>query len=258
MHRMAFLLPVNKSRFASRVGKLASPTYELINNEQGHKMKQDAWFTIEWEEWSTLKEQNRNIPIGLKLLILVFAASFLIILIVMLYVGVKPTSWLRLLGYTFAFAYFTYNIEGARRRAVKSHTMNVLMNTREGAFFQENVNQYKKYRHGKKDPIPWEEFKSFDEKNNYDTESIANVIRYLINYYEYLAAGVDNGDLDEATLKNTLRGMFCGFFRATQHIIKHYNDADLKKRPLEYIIKLYRKWEDQDKYEKTVFYKVAS
>ncbi len=98
----------------------------------------------------------------------------------------------------------------ALHNSIKQHTFNVLLQSRLSDTF-------KKYREdfSKKYPeyptlvcVPQKDVDDLlSGTANEETKRALEGLKYLINYYEFIAAGIDSGDLDEELLKKCLRSI---------------------------------------------------
>jgi hypothetical protein len=72
-------------------------------------------------------------------------------------------------------------------------------------------------------------------------------LRYLLNYFEFIAVGIRYGDLDEKLLKNTLRGILCGVYEAAGPLVTQRRQAPAgskaeKSKTFEHLEWLYTRW----------------
>lgn len=131
----------------------------------------------------------------------------------------------------------------ATRNSRKQHTMNVLFQTRMSKEFQDHVDRItKKYPDGA--PIPYEEIILPENADVFAS------VRFILNYYEFIAVGIEHGDLDEPLIRSCICSQFCTFCRRSDSVIRSVRgedergDADpTKERFLRAARKLQRRWQ---------------
>ncbi|WP_417668284.1 DUF4760 domain-containing protein [Pseudoalteromonas tetraodonis] len=137
----------------------------------------------------------------------------------------------------------------------KQHTVNVLNSSRMSSVYQENLrlatdkfnNPHKLIKEADVDIFyKWKsgelkvDFESDSDKKNAETiRSIQGVI-YLLNFYEFVAAGIDSGDLDEEYLYSTVAGIAINLVAYSKKLIDKYQTED--KLTWQYIVRLSSKW----------------
>jgi hypothetical protein len=120
------------------------------------------------------------------------------------------------------------------RNHVKQHTMNILIQIRESPLVQEHAqNVLRKFPIGKNmrplDLIPLK--RGMKNRRPWD-KPVWESIRYVANYYEFLAVGVHHGDLDERMLKDSLQRVLSGFCEKTAPFIEHARRRDARKEKI--------------------------
>lgn len=130
------------------------------------------------------------------------------------------------------------------RNSVKQHTMSTLLQSRLSATYMEhvkNVNSSFFSKHGELIPLTKEEVAS-------PSEGIALAsLNYLLNYFEFIAVGIRHGDLDEALLKSSLRGMVCSIYCVASALIDARRSElghGRKSRSYENLCWLHDRWRD--------------
>lgn len=64
-----------------------------------------------------------------------------------------------------------------------------------------------------------------DELATGPPEAQLGALRYLLNYFEFIAVGIRYGDLDEVLLKNTLRSILCSVYEAAEPLVRQRRKA---------------------------------
>lgn len=110
------------------------------------------------------------------------------------------------------------------RNSRKQHTMNVLLQTRLNPQFADHANRIsKKFPAGA--PITYKEITKPENEAEYDS------VRWVLNYYEFIAAGISHGDLDEPLMMDcicTQMSLFCG---RAEDVIQCLREEDAQGNP---------------------------
>jgi|AACY02.2.fsa_nt_gi hypothetical protein len=142
------------------------------------------------------------------------------------------------------FAVFA-NAHFARRQARIQHSMKILLETRHSNDFNALLRARKAvWAEGVRiDPLTFESYLALDPNGpEEETRKLhaAEAVRALLNYYEFLALGIARGDLDEAMLRETVRGIMCNLVIDCLGVI----DAQRARNPLtlRHLTALYLRW----------------
>lgn len=152
-----------------------------------------------------------------------------------------------------------------------NHTLNMLLQTRISPVFQEhNNNSNKVYPPKSKTIIPDEDIQSWLSYNplieddvpaenkcpnncgmtQTKIEKISKAISsqcYLLNYYEFLAAGIESGLLDEELLFQTIGGIVLSHIDKSKSLISHFTKDSPKS--YENLIMLEKRWRPRRQFE---------
>jgi hypothetical protein len=113
----------------------------------------------------------------------------------------------------------------------KQHTMNILVQMRHSELF--NRHRFNVFYHypGQIDIPPADVaglFAARDIQANYgvdhtgkDKYPVIESIIFLANFYEFLAAAIDEGDLDEALLRKSIRGVAIRYYQKVRPVLEH-------------------------------------
>lgn len=142
----------------------------------------------------------------------------------------------------------------AIRNSVKQHTVSTLLQSRLSAVFQERGERLVDLLtddNGDCRTLTEQHIAALSPRE------IASV-RYLLNYYEFIAVGIRHGDLDERLLEQTIRGIVCSLVAATRLYIvlgrtrEHETKTGSRRRRrtpelrvYENLLWLYDKWKDE-------------
>ena len=138
------------------------------------------------------------------------------------------------------------SLKKAKQERKQQDTQKILLDTRLSSFYQEKV------------VLRWNKFGTGADGNstkaranlsiyNRNTGSAASVaVRYLLNYYEFLAIGIHQGHLEEDVLRESLRGILCRLVFDMRLIIRAARIQPGHEQSFEYIVALYGKWKKED------------
>ncbi|MTD34002.1 DUF4760 domain-containing protein [Paludibacterium denitrificans] len=127
-------------------------------------------------------------------------------------------SWVTLTAAYAAVAGWITSSMVTIRNSIKQHTINTLLQTRLSAKYMENVEMLNKCfmtASGKTRKMSLELIASEDTN---DKEKVA-AVRYILNYLEFIAIGIKNGDLDEMLMKSSLRSILIGVYDISEPFI---------------------------------------
>ncbi|MEM9269871.1 MAG: DUF4760 domain-containing protein, partial [Pseudomonadota bacterium] len=84
--------------------------------------------------------------------------------------------------------------------------------------------------------------KELSEEEALKRRQCAEAIRSLLNYYEFLALGIERGDLDKDLLYGSIRGILCNLVVDMRDIVETANARNDKT--FDRLIWLYNEWRD--------------
>lgn len=165
-----------------------------------------------------------------------FAGGLIVMLLTLVVVFVSgitshPHALVVWVTMVLAFITFFTGSHNQAKRDKRNHTISILFNTREQAEYQKHLNilqNYQPWLDNKK--IDWEFFKSCSEMANvkqgqlspnqsHDLEAY-QAIKYFLNYYEFISAGLCADNLDEELLFRTIRPFLTNVVHKTAPIIE--------------------------------------
>lgn len=115
------------------------------------------------------------------------------------------SNWLVVLGVAVAATGWITSSYITLRNSIKQHTINTLLQSRLSATYMENVKLANKRYFSMEGIFPVTK----EEIQKKDPDSQLAALGYILNYLEFVAVGIKNGDLDEKLMKQTFRGMAC-------------------------------------------------
>ncbi len=166
-------------------------------------------------------------------------------------VTINANAVATLAGFSFAVFVFFYNAKERNRQASRQHTIKLLLDTRLSAEFRGHLEKRLRY-FPERQPIDPETYDRFlaltcdpkqDDTTNHRKRESAQAVRALLNYYEFLALGIARKDLDEAMLKETIRGIMCNFVIDAERVITQSRRENDKA--YEHLAKLYEDWHQE-------------
>lgn len=129
---------------------------------------------------------------------------------------------------------WVYTNRRARLLLRKQHTFNALLTTGTNSEFR----------------MAWESVHPFMRATLPDLSAQENAdllknVRYLLNHYEFLAAGIRNGDLDERLLRDSERGSIVALFKVCEAHIFGLRDRRERLTIYEHLEWLSIRWSDK-------------
>ncbi|NDX01671.1 DUF4760 domain-containing protein [Acinetobacter baumannii] len=121
------------------------------------------------------------------------------------------------------------------RNSIRQHTVTILTQLRMSTEFMKNANKLQ--------PL-WEK-KVIIDLNYYnslksDESSEKDSIRYILNYLEFVSAGIRQGDLDEDLVRAAQGGMFISTYKMCEPYILELNKKN--KTTFEHLISIVKRW----------------
>ena len=148
-------------------------------------------------------------------------------------------QWILVVGALLAMSGWISTSWVTIKNSVKQHTINTLLQSRLSATYMGYAdtvnNHFHKFGldHGV-DPAGWGTMSPIDEIHKPS-------LRYILNYFEYVALGIRHGDLHEGLLHSSLRSILCNSCIYS----KKYIDETKAKQPLAFcnLLWLMERWE---------------
>ncbi|MEM7718259.1 MAG: DUF4760 domain-containing protein [Pseudomonadota bacterium] len=147
------------------------------------------------------------------------------------------------------FSYFSRSLE-QELQSRKQHTIKILFDTRLSSEFRQYL-EHRKYCFAEGTVIDPGIYRNYlaakrtvdvsDDEANRRRKS-AEAVRSLLNYYEFISYGIASGDLDEAMLKETIRGMVCRLVADAHLLVADYQSVE--PRTFQHLSALYHGWKD--------------
>jgi uncharacterized membrane protein (DUF485 family) len=158
--------------------------------------------------------------------------------------GLEKSQWVVLLGVIAAVAGWIISAIVTMRNSIRQHTVTTLLSSRLSETYMSQtrlVNARYFSPSGGLYQLTAAEVKSAAP------EAQLAAVRYLLNYFEFIAVGIRYGDLDEKLLKNTLRGILCGVYEAAGPLVTQRRQAPAgssvgRSRTFEHLEWLYARW----------------
>jgi Domain of unknown function (DUF4760) len=143
-----------------------------------------------------------------------------------------------LLGVVAAIATFLLSAQANRHAQRRQHTFTMLLETRLSSEFRETMQRRRAVFPEYMDLTfeDWDQARRADARHG--TEAHRAEARHmnegawalisLLNYYEFLALGIESGDLDEPMLRRSVRGIMCSLVDDARHVIAQLRRNDPK------------------------------
>lgn len=174
-------------------------------------------------------------------------------------IGLEKAQWVVLLGAVAAVAGWITSAIVTMRNSIRQHTITTLLNSRLSETYMSQTRLVNAryftpsgaiYRLGE------------DEARSGAPEAQIPALRYLLNYFEFIAVGIRYGDLDETLMKQTFRGILCGVYEAAEPLIRQRRTTPPGRkaapRTFEHLHWLYERWFDPELQRQVLDRPVAS
>ena len=141
-----------------------------------------------------------------------------------------------LVAAVFATSGWVYTARKSRTLARKQHTINILLNSSMSAMKISAQDTLRKYL---------DETHDFPQKDSDDYNSIIPDLRFLLNHYEFIAAGIRRGDIDEFLVLDTERRSILTAYEKTKHYIFALRNDRRSQSIYEHLEWLHARWESK-------------
>lgn len=126
------------------------------------------------------------------------------------------------------------------KNSIKQHTINTLLQSRLSETYMKRageVNAHFTTSAGQVVNVKTEEIGTTEATTKLEC------LRYILNYFEFIAVGIRYGDLHEGLLKSSLRGMLCKTYEVADAYVKHLRTDNPKV--YEHLEWLYKRWNNK-------------
>lgn len=141
-----------------------------------------------------------------------------------------------LIGAGLATAGWLYTARRARTLSRKQHTVNVMLHSSLNTTFLEAKS--KLVPHLRNNEVP-------DDVITGVNESLRYHFRLVLNHYEFVAAGIRNGDMDEQLVRDSERSTVLMLFKACKKYIWTLRDERSRMTMYEHMEWLHVRWEEK-------------
>ncbi len=163
-------------------------------------------------------------------------------------VGIGSSLLTALLGVGVAIWTYVRSSAAALRAGRKQHTITILFQTRVSKDFQA-TNAARKAAFPVDQDITLDAWQAArhataetagSAARATELQNGADALQQLLNYYEFLAVGIAQGDLDEDLLRASIRGIMCNLVDDSRHMIAALRQNN--PQTLEHLVDLYGRW----------------
>lgn len=155
--------------------------------------------------------------------------------------GTLPYIYTAVFGVVVTLLTVAVTVSATRDENRKRSTQQILLDSRLSEYFQERLDLAEKhFPKGKKASLSL--FNAFQKSSIAEEKEAAEALRRVLNYYEFIAAGVEHGNLDKDMLKETVRAMLCGLVYDTRDIIRDFRVTKREELNYQNLVAVYWKW----------------
>ena len=148
----------------------------------------------------------------------------------------NDTAIAALVGASLATTGWLYTARRARSLSRKQHTVNVMLQASFDADFREASSKIRPYLKAGNCP---------DDDLTKENDEVREAFRRVLNHYEFVAAGLRNGDFDENLVRDSERGAILLLFRACKQLIYKIRDDRSRLSIYEHLEWLNRRWDEK-------------
>lgn len=141
-----------------------------------------------------------------------------------------------LVGATLATVGWMYNARKVRTLARKQHTINIMIKGNFDELMRKSHTKISKYIQNQE---PWP-----DRKSQEYTDLLPS-LRYILNHYEFISAGIRRGDLDENLVIDAERGTILSAFESAQGHIFEVRNSRRNQAIYEHLEWIHKRWEQK-------------
>lgn len=152
------------------------------------------------------------------------------------WIGTVSAPTVALIGVVLATTGWLYTARRSRNLNRKVHTFNALLQTSFNDKYHKELALIRPYV--RKDELP----KFGDDEDKCELRS---AFVFILNHYEFIAAGIRNGDISERLLKDSERGTVIRIFETARKFIASTRDARGRRTTFEHIEWLYVRWKEE-------------
>jgi hypothetical protein len=146
------------------------------------------------------------------------------------------TATAALIGAGLATTGWLYTARRARSLSRKQHTVSTMLQASFNKDFQEMASKIRPYL--KKGKCP-------DNDLTPENEQTRDAFRRVLNHYEFIAAGIRNGDFDERLVRDSERGTILLLFKTCRQMIYKIRDDRSRLSIYEHLEWLNRRWAEK-------------
>jgi hypothetical protein len=166
--------------------------------------------------------------------------------------GIAAATLTAVLGLLVALWTYRRSSKATRLAQRKQHTITILFETRLSEYFQ-RTNTQRKLAFPVDQDITLADWRAArtatgsspqDEARAAALRDGADALQQMLNYYEFLAVGIAQQDLDKDLLKASIRGIMCNLVDDARIMIAELRQNDPKT--MEHLVHLYEEWRRDD------------
>ena len=132
-----------------------------------------------------------------------------------------------------------HNATSSRIQSRKQHTITILFQTRLSSEIQ-NIHEQRRKLFPEFRDITYERWNAARRSPVQAERNAADAVTRLLNYFEFIAVGIRENDLDHDMLKSTIRGQMCNLVDDARDVIAHLRD--ISPRTYQHLVELYDTW----------------
>jgi hypothetical protein len=152
------------------------------------------------------------------------------------WIAALPTPLVALLAAALATVGWIYTARRNRSLSRKQHTFNALLQVSFNPLYHDNMTKIRAYV--LQGHLPEEILAD-------EHQAERNALKFVLNHYEFIAAGIRNGDISERLLRDSERGTIVRLFEVAQKYISSLRDERKRQVIYEHLEWLYVRWHEK-------------
>ena len=144
-----------------------------------------------------------------------------------------PPAITALFGVALATAGWVYSAKRNRTLSKKQHTFNALLQASFAPKYQDAMDALREHLRAGKFP---------EDLSKTENSDVRKHLKFILNHYEFLAAGIRNGDISERLLRDSEKSTIIVLFESSEKYVHDTRDNRKRTSTYEHIQWLYERW----------------
>lgn len=157
-----------------------------------------------------------------------------------------PYIYVAIIGIAVTVATIVATVLASQRNRLKQDTIKILFESRLSDYYQSLLEKTKEHFPVGETACP-DKFENLMNSKKPEDVVAADAAIQILNYHEFIAAGIREGNLDEGMLKKTIRRILCCLVFEMRDVIMYFR-RDQGEKCFEHLISIYWQWVEKGKH----------